>query len=271
MERKIYSLVLKIFVCLVFFNLMLSIFSVNAFNLKSGFCLEIHSSDIVVGMGINDSTIGEEKFVTNNFGENSKQTDTVPSRNYTVVIDAGHGGSDPGSIGYKTKVHEDEINLKISLKLKDKLEKAGINAIMTRETQDGLAEGKGKSFKKKDMQLRKEFIKKVRPNMVISIHQNSYTNHRLRGAQVFYDKTSDISKQIAQHIQDEFLQNLENSNKYVSPGDYFMLKCTTAPSVIVECGFLSNENEEKLLISDEYQEKITDCIYRAIVKFLQVK
>ncbi len=197
--------------------------------------------------------------------------DTVPSRNYTVVIDPGHGGSDPGSIGYKTKVHEDELNLKISKMLKDKLECSGINVIMTRETDDSLASGSGKSFKKHDMELRKELIKKVRPNMVISIHQNSYTNHTLRGAQVFYDKTSDISKQIAKYIQEEFIDNLDHSNKCISPGDYFMLKCTTAPSVIVECGFLSNAEEEKLLQTDEYQTKIVESIYMGIVKFLQIK
>ena len=199
------------------------------------------------------------------------QSDTVPSRNYTVVIDPGHGGSDPGSIGYKTKVHEDELNLKMSKLLKTKLEDAGINVIMTRETDDSLAEGQGKGFKKRDMQMRKDLIKKVRPNMVISLHQNSYTNHKLRGAQVFYDKTSDISKQIAEYIQEQFLANLEYGNKSTSPGDYFMLKCTTAPSVIVECGFLSNEEEEKLLLTDEYQEKIINCIYLGIVKFLQIK
>ena len=199
------------------------------------------------------------------------QTDTIPSRNYTVMIDPGHGGADPGSIGYKTKVHESTLNLKMSILLKKKLEDAGINVVMTRETEKSLAEGSGKAFKKRDMQMRKDYIKKIRPNMVISLHQNSYTNHKLRGAQVFYDKTSDISKQIAEHIQEEFLKGLEHSNKHTSPGDYFMLKCTSAPSVIVECGFLSNEEDEKLLLSEEYQEKITDCIYRAIVRFLQIK
>lgn len=203
--------------------------------------------------------------------EVSLQTDTVPSRNYTVCIDPGHGGADPGSIGYRTKVHEDSINLKMSLMLKEKLESAGINVIMTRETDDGLAEGTGKAFKKKDMQMRKDFISKMRPNMVISLHQNSFTNHQLRGAQVFYDKTSETSKQIAEFIQEQFLKYLEHSNKTTSPGDYFMLKCTTAPSVIVECGFLSNETEEKLLQTDEYQEKIVNCIYIGIVKFLQLK
>lgn len=198
-------------------------------------------------------------------------TDTVPSRNYTVVIDAGHGGTDPGSLGYKTKVHEAELNLKLSKMLKTKLEGAGINVVMTRETEKAMIEGSGKLWKKKDMQARKELIKNVRPNMVISLHQNSYTNHSLRGAQVFYDKTSDISKHIADFIQEEFKENLDKSIKATSPGDYFMLKCTSAPSVIVECGFLSNEAEEKLLLNEEYQTKIIDCIYKGIIKFLQIK
>lgn len=207
---------------------------------------------------------------TLNFEKNLiTETDTVPSRNYTVVIDAGHGGSDPGSIGYKTKVRESDLNLKLSKMLKNKLESAGINVVMTRTTDDSLVEGAGKKWKKKDMEKRKELIKQIRPNMVISIHQNSYTNHSLRGAQVFYDKTSDISRQIAESIQEEFKSSLDHGNKYASPGDYFMLKCTYAPSVIVECGFLSNEAEEKLLISPEYQEKITNCIYIGIIKFLQ--
>lgn len=203
--------------------------------------------------------------------ETALQTDTVPSRNYTVVIDPGHGGTDPGSIGYKTKIHEAELNLKLSLLLKQKLEKAGINVVMTRKDQNAMLEGSGKKWKHKDMELRKALIEKTRPNMVISLHQNSYTNHSLRGAQVFYDKTSDISKQIAESIQEQFKINLNKSIKATSPGDYFMLKCSAAPSVIVECGFLSNEDEEKLLQTEEYQEKIIDSIYKGIVNFLQIK
>ena len=198
-------------------------------------------------------------------------SDTIPSRNYTVVIDAGHGGTDPGSIGYKTKVHEDELNLKMSKLLKKKLESAGINVVMTRETDNALIDGAGRKWKRKEMEARRDLIVKTRPNMVISLHQNSYTNHSLRGAQVFYDKTSEISKTIAGFIQEQFKQNLDKSIKATSPGDYFMLKCSAAPSVIVECGFLSNEAEEKLLQTDEYQEKIIDSIYKGIVNFLQIK
>ena len=200
--------------------------------------------------------------------EETKPADTPKNQNYLVVIDAGHGGPDPGSIGYKTKVLEADINLKISYLLKHKLEKAGISVIMTRSTDEALAEGRGKSFKKRDMELRKEIIKKARPNMVISLHQNSFTNHTLRGAQVFYDKKSEISKQIADMIQTEFLKTLEHSNKSISPGNYYMLKCTAAPSVIVECGFLSHAEEEKLLQTEEYQNKITDEICNGILNFI---
>ena len=198
-------------------------------------------------------------------------SDTVPSRNYTVVIDAGHGGSDPGSIGYKTKVHEDKLNLKMSKLLKKKLESAGINVVMTRETDDALIDGAGRKWKRKEMEARRELIIKTRPNMVISLHQNSYTNHSLRGAQVFYDKKSEISKLIADSIQEQFKLNLDKSIKATSPGDYFMLKCSSAPSVIVECGFLSNEDDEKLLLDSAYQEKIIDSIYKGIVNFFQIK
>jgi len=142
---------------------------------------------------------------------------------------------------------------------------------MTRENENALLEGSGKKWKRKDMELRKALIEKTRPNMVISLHQNSYTNHSLRGAQVFYDKTSEISKTIAGFIQEQFKQNLDKSIKATSPGDYFMLKCSAAPSVIVECGFLSNEEDEKLLQTPDYQEKIIDSIYKGIVNFLQIK
>ena len=198
-------------------------------------------------------------------------SDTVPSRNYTVVIDPGHGGTDPGSIGYKTKIHEDILNLQMSKLLKEKLESAGINVVMTRETDEALIDGAGKKWKRKEMEARRDLIIKTRPNMVISLHQNSYTNHSLRGAQVFYDKKSDISKLIAESIQEQFKLNLDKSIKSPSPGDYFMLKCSSAPSVIVECGFLSNAEDEKLLLEPAYQEKIIDSIYKGIVNFFQIK
>lgn len=203
--------------------------------------------------------------------EPKNTTDTPPSFGYTIVIDPGHGGIDPGSIGYKTKVKESELNLKISLALADKLRAVGVRVVLTRTDDNSLATGMtGKQFKKEDMKLRKAMIDKIRPNMVISIHMNSYTNHTLRGAKMFYDKTSDISKQIAESIQDQFAQTLEASNNVASVGDYYMLKCTQSPSIIAECGFLSNERDEQLLLDPSYQEKIVNCIFKGIINFLNI-
>jgi len=199
-------------------------------------------------------------------------TITPPSVGYTIVVDPGHGGIDPGSIGYKTKVKESELNLKLSLMLAEKLRSVGIRVIMTRTDDNSLASGmNGKSFKKEDMRLRKEMINKLRPNMVVSVHMNSYTNHVLRGAKMFYDKTSEISRAIAESIQKQFAANLEASNEIASVGDYYMLKCTESPSVIAECGFLSNARDEQLLLDDSYQEKIVNCIFVGIMDFLNLK
>lgn len=203
--------------------------------------------------------------------ENDNLVDTPPSVGYTIVVDPGHGGIDPGSIGYKTKVKESDLNLKLSLMLAEKLRAAGVRVILTRTDDNSLASGStGKTFKKEDMKLRRNMINKIRPNMVISVHMNSYTNHTLRGAKVFYDKSSDISRQIAENIQEQFSKNLEASNNVASVGDYYMLKCTDSPSIIAECGFLSNERDEQLLLDPAYQQKIVNCIFNGIIQFLNL-
>lgn len=196
---------------------------------------------------------------------------TDESLDYAIVIDAGHGGLDPGSIGYKTKVKESVINLSVAKKLEKKLKEAGFRVVMTRENENGLYGLSTKNYKKRDMQKRRDIIKDANPNMVISIHMNSYIRHNLRGAQVFYDKNSPISESLALSIQDQFASKLEKSDKGISIGDYYMLKCTDAPSVIAECGFISNEEDEKLLINDSYQEKLADCIFIGIITFLNIE
>ncbi|MBQ8468431.1 MAG: N-acetylmuramoyl-L-alanine amidase [Clostridia bacterium] len=221
---------------------------------------------IILGCGI---CFGSVSFAVTN---DEDPTITPPSVGYTIVVDPGHGGIDPGSIGYKTKVKESDLNLKLSLMLADKLRAVGIRVIMTRTDENSLADGlTGKSFKKEDMRLRKEMISKIRPNMVVSVHMNSFTNHVLRGAKMFYDKTSEISRKIAESIQKQFAENLEASNDVASVGDYYMLKCTESPSVIAECGFLSNARDEQLLLDQSYQEKIVNCIFVGIIDFLNLK
>lgn len=201
----------------------------------------------------------------------SKATNIEESLDFSVVIDAGHGGLDPGSIGYKTKVKESDVNLSVAKKLEEKLKVAGFRVVMTRQDENGLYGLSTKNYKKRDMQKRKEIIKEANPDMVISVHMNSYIRHNLRGAQVFYDKNSPVSESLALSIQDQFAAKLEKSDKGISIGDYYMLKCTDAPSVITECGFLSNEDDEKLLLSDSYQEKIAECIFIGVINFLNLE
>ena len=195
-------------------------------------------------------------------------TEDAPSINYTIVLDAGHGFPDPGSIGRVSKVKEAELNLKIANMLAIKLQKLGFRVVLTRSGDNGLYGLYSTNYKKRDMAKRKEVIETVKPNMVVSVHMNSFTNTKLRGAQVFYDKTSEISRNLALSIQNFFAKELPSSDKGVSVGDYFMLKCTTAPSVICECGFLSNREDEALLLTNDYQDKVATCIYRGIISFL---
>ena len=205
------------------------------------------------------------------FSYQSKFTNSEESLDFSVVIDAGHGGLDPGSIGYKTKVKERDINLAVAKKLEQKLLANGFRVIMTRIDDNGLYGLSTKNYKKRDMQKRKEIIQESNPDIVVSIHMNSYVRHNLRGAQVFYDKNSKISEALALSIQDQFAAKLEKSDKGISFGDYFMLKCTESPSVIAECGFLSNEEDEKLLIDESYQFKIAECIFYGIINFLNLE
>ncbi|MBQ9790454.1 MAG: N-acetylmuramoyl-L-alanine amidase [Clostridia bacterium] len=230
--------------------------------------IETLSAPLIIFLCVIFATVIISSFVLESVTASSN-TDT-PSIGYTVVIDAGHGGLDPGSIGYKTKVRESDVNLAISKKLETELKKAGISVVMTRTTEEGLYGLSTNNYKKRDMAKRREIIENARPNMVISVHMNSYVKHNLRGAQAFYDKNSEISRKLALAVQDQFASNLEESDKGVSIGDYFMLKCTQAPSIITECGFLSNEEDEKLLLSDAYQNKIVSCIVAGVLSFLGI-
>ena len=174
---------------------------------------------------------------------------------YTVVIDAGHGGIDGGCVG-ASGVEESTLNLEYSKTLKKYFSSYGFKVVMTRETENGLYSAFSKNKKKDDMQKRKEIIQKANPNFVISIHMNSYPSQSSRGAQVFYNKDSEASKNLATSIQTEFQKNLVKPRKSALAGDYFIVGCSSAPTVIVECGFVSNPEEEKLLLSEEYRQKL---------------
>ena len=185
-----------------------------------------------------------------------------------VVIDAGHGGSDPGKVGINNQL-EKEINLKIAEILKDFLQAEGIEVVMTRESDAGLYDEGASNKKVQDMKRRLEIIEKADPVIVVSIHQNSYHEEYVKGAQVFYYTTSESSRQLAEVIQEQ-LRSLDPYNRREAKGNdsYFLLKKTSKPIVIVECGFLSNRGEAEKLSSALFQEKMAWNIHMGIMKYL---
>lgn len=189
--------------------------------------------------------------------------------NYTIVIDPGHGGRDGGSVGVATGVKESDLNLQISKKLKSYLQKYGFNVVLTRENEQGLYKFFSRDYKLEDMNVRKDIILKNKANMVISIHMNSYSSPDLRGIQAFYNVGDDVGEQLAIVLQNNFYDNLEHAKAHPNKGDFFILNCTQNPSVLIECGYLTNREEEMLLKTDDYQEKLAYQIFYGVLKYFQ--
>ncbi|MBQ8684833.1 MAG: N-acetylmuramoyl-L-alanine amidase [Clostridia bacterium] len=188
-----------------------------------------------------------------------------------IVLDAGHGGIDGGVTGAASGVRESDLNLQITMALKDELEDIGFEVVLTRKTEEGLYGTTAKGFKKRDMQKRKEIIEEAKPSLVISVHQNFYPLKSTRGAQVFYSKESEEGKALALALQEKL--NGLYSEESVKPrsaalGEYYMLECTAYPSVIVECGFLSNAKDEALLQSAVWQKKLCESVASGVVAYL---
>lgn len=190
---------------------------------------------------------------------------------FKIVIDAGHGGIDGGVTGVSTGAKESDINLSISLKLYDKLVDNGFSVALTRKTEEGLYGVAGKGFKKRDMAKRKEIILQEKPALVLSIHQNRYPLKSVRGAQVFYLADSSESKALAECLQTTL--NALYQEKGVKPrvaksGEYFILACSPYPSVIIECGFLSSEKDEQLLLNSAWQKRLTESVSAGVFAYL---
>ena len=194
------------------------------------------------------------------------QVASSPKLSPTIVVDAGHGGMDGGSVGVSGST-ERVLNLEYAKTLKNYLENYGFNVVMTRETLDGLYPMNSENIKKDDMLARKEIIEKSNADIILSIHMNYFPLSSCIGAQVFYNPDSDVSNHLADSIQSVFIQNLENARTNSEVGDYYMLNCTKVPAVIVECGFLSNPEEEALLLTEEYKNKVCYYILCGLLKY----
>ena len=197
------------------------------------------------------------------------EADQVEAKQAQVILDAGHGGSDPGKIGLNNLLEKD-INLAITKKVKKCLEKEKITAEFTRKEDKGLGTTGGGSKKTEDMQARVKMINETKPVLTVSIHQNSYEDPEIHGAQVFYYEGSKEGKMLAELLQKSLIGNVDPQNHRVAKAnsDYYILKNTSAPTVIVECGFLSNPEEESLLISAAYQEKLVEALQKGICAYL---
>lgn len=185
------------------------------------------------------------------------------SENEIVIIDAGHGGKDPGKIGVND-VLEKDLNLQIAKKVKENLEKQKVTVIMTRE--DDTAE----DGKMADMKKRVALINEEKPAIAVSIHQNSYSQADIKGAQVFYYEHSEVGKNAALIIQEELKQiDSENTREAKGNDTYYLLKKTEVPTIIVECGFLSNAQEAEKLTDETYQNELANSICDGIIKWLK--
>ena len=184
-----------------------------------------------------------------------------------IVIDAGHGGDDPGKIGINGALEKD-LNLEIARKVESLLRLEGIETVLTRTGSEGLYDAGAENKKVQDMKRRIEKIEEASPMLAVSIHQNSYPEEYVKGAQVFYYKDSKESENAAKVMQESLKQRLDpqNHREAKANASYFLLKKTSSPIIIVECGFLSNQEEAKKLSDPAYQEQVAWAVFMGIMQ-----
>ena len=197
----------------------------------------------------------------------------LPGTTKVIVIDAGHGGVDPGAIGRNLGVLEKDVNLAIAKYLKEYLEQSGSKVIMTRKSDKGLYSlgGTLRQKKNEDLRNRKAIVNKSNANIFITIHLNSFPQSQYYGAQTFYPKDNPTGKILAEKIQGSLIEILDNNNSRValSKEGIYLIKGLDIPTALIECGFLSNPKEEKLLNSTQYQKKVAWAIYVGIQKYFE--
>ncbi len=209
-------------------------------------------------------------FILSRQGAILVQNSKASLKKICIVVDAGHGGSDPGKVGINGALEKD-INLSLALKLKELLEKKEIEVILTRDSDTSLAPADATNQKAADMQNRCKMITDAKPVFTVSLHQNSYTSPDIKGAQVFYYGQSKEGKELAEILQESLISRVdpENNRSAKANESYYLLKKTPTPTVIVECGFLSNPQEAELLLDDAYQDQLARAIYMGIIQYLK--
>lgn len=187
-----------------------------------------------------------------------------PIYDYTIVIDAGHGARDGGCVGVTGSIEKD-LNLEYAKTLKTLLETKNIKVIMTRTSDDELYDENASNKKLSEMKTRATLIKNNEPDLVISIHMNSFPLKSVSGAKTFYRADNEKSKVVADNIQKSMHFYCNVKSKTSATGDYYILNCTDYTSVLIECGYLSNPEEEQKLLTKEYRNKLMHSVYSGIL------
>ena len=176
-----------------------------------------------------------------------------------VVIDPGHGGFDGGAVGSITGVHEDDLNLAVALFLKETFETNGYQVLLTRDDENAIAH-----TKLDDMHKRYQIIENSGAELVISVHMNFYADSAVAGPQVFFFEGSTRGEILAQMVTSEIERRVKPERmRKATAENYYILGAGNAPSILVECGFLSNAAEEALLMDKAYQIELANAIYVA--------
>lgn len=185
---------------------------------------------------------------------------------FTVVIDAGHGGIDGGVVS-SSGVKESTLNLAYAKTLGKLFADRGFNVVYTRKTEDGLYGLPTKGFKMRDMKERKRIIDEARPNLVISVHMNKFSASYRTGPQVFYQQGKSDGQALAYSLQQVFNNSTGNNHQAIA-GDFYICREIDCPAVIVECGFLSNDEEAALLQTDEHRNTICGRIFEGVMLYM---
>lgn len=192
----------------------------------------------------------------------------TPKTQYTIVIDAGHGGIDGGAVGKIT--NERDINLEYAETLKDICQNLGMRVVMTRTDENGLYSPFAANKKRSDMEKRKEIIDNSGADLVVSVHMNAFSSRSSRGAQVFYGIKNERGQVLAEKVQDSLHNSISYAKALPKKGDFYILNCTALPGVLVEFGFLSNLEEEKLLVSESYRKAMCQSVAYGILSFYEM-
>lgn len=201
------------------------------------------------------------------------QANATPITNKTIVLDAGHGLPDEGAVGFSGTT-EQAINLSIVLKLQKLIEQSGANVVLTRSDENGIYSADSTSIRNKkisDIKNREYITDNSNGDVYISIHLNKYQDSKYSGWQTFYQTNNENSKKLATIVQEQLCKNIDESNKRVPMAikGVYLMEHIDITGIVVECGFISNPEEEQLLKEDSYQTKLAWGIYTGIQQYFQ--